>query len=197
MKSIADFPLKENGVGVYTIELFLTQEFVIALLILLGIVYLTTWYFKQYIQKTIMEERLKLIEQNEAHNSDNTCYINVELNMILDSINHVCTHQKLYLNPKLKISDLAKNTGYSINTISYALNQGLAKNFNDYINEYRVKEFINRIKTESNRYTILGTALDCGFNSKSSFYRIFNKHVGSSPQEYIRDYNESKRKQIV
>jgi AraC-like DNA-binding protein len=52
-------------------------------------------------------------------------------------------------------------------------------NFQDFINKYRVEEFIERLKNDqNNHFTLLGIATDVGFNSKSSFNAIFKKYKG-------------------
>lgn len=106
--------------------------------------------------------------------------INEEL---LTKIIQVTEQHQLYLNEELCIADLAREIGYSTKTISGCINQGLGKSFSLFINEYRVNLFIER-KTSGNfeHLSIMGLAYDCGFNSKSSFNRIFKELKGYSPK---------------
>ena len=48
--------------------------------------------------------------------------------------------EKFYLNPALKLDVLADKLAVSERVISNVLNQYIGKNFNDFINEYRVLE---------------------------------------------------------
>jgi AraC-like DNA-binding protein len=65
----------------------------------------------------------------------------------------------------------------------------LHKNFNDYINELRIEEFIKLFKSDKGRqFTMLSIALDSGFNSKATFNRAFKKIKGCSPKEYLSKF---------
>ena len=72
---------------------------------------------------------------------------------------------KLYLNRDLTIHDLSKMTAISRHHITQVLNKRYKRNFFTFINEYRVKEVIERFTNPKfNHYTILAIALDAGFN---------------------------------
>ncbi len=96
------------------------------------------------------------------------------------------TDKKPYLEPKLSLATLANELDISVNYLSQIINQYQNKNFYDFVNEYRVEEFKNRILLPKNRnLNILAVALDAGFNSKSSFNMVFKKHVGKTPSEFM------------
>ena len=42
--------------------------------------------------------------------------------------------------------------------------------------------------------TLLGIAYDAGFNSKTSFNRVFKKSTGKSPKEYLDELNSLQNK---
>jgi AraC-like DNA-binding protein len=93
--------------------------------------------------------------------------------------------EKLYLTPDLTLAMLAHQLNLSPKNISQILNHELKKNFHDFINAYRVEEVKKRLlSSEYDHLTLLALALDSGFNSKSSFNRIFMKATGMSPKEY-------------
>lgn len=99
---------------------------------------------------------------------------------------------KPYLNPDLKLIDLARLAQLSPSSISSAINNELEVNFFEYVNQYRVKEFKERIDSEKYaHYTLLGIGLDVGFNSKASMNRIFKKHTGVTPSQYSKKNNVS------
>lgn len=100
---------------------------------------------------------------------------------------------KVYLNPTLNAKDLAKSSGISQNDLSYVVNTSFKKNFRDLINSYRVEEVKLKLNDlEFQHMSILGIALECGFNSEASFYRIFKKNTGLSPKEYSQKSKASK-----
>ncbi|WP_160114192.1 AraC family transcriptional regulator [Aquimarina sp. AU119] len=95
--------------------------------------------------------------------------------------------EKPYLNPKLSLrslADISKIPYYHLSTI---LKIGLNTTFYDFINQYRVEEFIEKAKHPKNKkFTLLTLAFEAGFNSKSSFYSIFKKHKGISPSDFVK-----------
>lgn len=92
-----------------------------------------------------------------------------------------------YINPELKMGDLATALKVSSHSLSYLLNQYLKQSYYDFINEYRVMRF-KKIVTDSQyaRYTLSALAELCGFSSRASFFRSFKKSTGVTPNEYIR-----------
>lgn len=91
----------------------------------------------------------------------------------------------VYLNPSLNIGGLALYTGIPQKTISIVLNQYMQKSFNEFVNSYRVEAVKKKLQgSELNNLTIAGLALECGFNSKATFQRIFKEMTGISPTEF-------------
>ena len=94
------------------------------------------------------------------------------------------THQP-FLNPEITILELAKELRMSSNQLSQIINNGFGKNFNEFINEYRVEIVKNKLQDESLQHlSLLGIALECGFNSKATFNRVFKKITNQSPSEF-------------
>jgi AraC-like DNA-binding protein len=93
---------------------------------------------------------------------------------------------KLFTNSDLTLTDLAKALAVHPNNLSQVINTYERKTFYDYINTLRVEEF-KRLAAlpESQKFTLLGLAHDCGFNSKTSFNRNFKNSTGQSPSEYL------------
>jgi len=95
--------------------------------------------------------------------------------------------QKAYLDPELNLSDLARIANMSRGQLSEIINSGFGKNFNDFVNEYRVAAFKNMLKEEKHKQlSLLGIAQECGFNSKATFNRVFKKLTDHSPTEYLK-----------
>ena len=95
-----------------------------------------------------------------------------------------------YLDAKLSLRSLAEKLDLHPNHLSWLLNESMGKNFNEFINHYRVNHFIKMLKDSSNSHvTFLGLAYDSGFNSKSVFNNYFKKETGLSPREYQKQNN--------
>ena len=93
---------------------------------------------------------------------------------------------KVYRNPDLSLSVLASHTGMPPKTLSAVLNQHLHKSFNEFINEYRVREVQGRLlEGDARERTIAGLAYECGFNSLPTFQRAFKSVSGVSPKEFL------------
>lgn len=92
--------------------------------------------------------------------------------------------EKPYLEPKLTLAGLAKQLGISTNQLSQIINQKEQKNFHDFVNFYRVEEFIG-LAEKNPQFSLLALALDAGFNSKSSFNSIFKKQKGLTPSQFL------------
>ncbi len=85
----------------------------------------------------------------------------------------------------LTIHDLSRKTGISRHHITQVLNEKYKRNFFTFINEYRVKEVMERFSDPKyNNYTILAIAFDSGFNSKTTFNSFFKSQTGMTPSEY-------------
>ncbi|MBX2876868.1 MAG: helix-turn-helix domain-containing protein [Saprospiraceae bacterium] len=94
--------------------------------------------------------------------------------------------QKLYRDPKLKLKQLSVRADMSEKSISFILNQHFQKGFNDFVNEYRVGEAIEKIKDRKLRHlTLEGIAAEVGFSSRSTFYRAFKKVTQKLPTDFI------------
>ncbi len=92
--------------------------------------------------------------------------------------------QKPYLEPNLTLNTLAEKLDVSLHHLSQIINQFEGQNFNDFVNKYRVEEFIERAVRDSH-FSFLALALDSGFNSKSTFNAVFRKHKGVTPSQYM------------
>lgn len=112
------------------------------------------------------------LKENEAH------YI---LETLLDHMEE----NKPYLNRDYTIDDLSNELKIPRHHITQVINQNLNKNFYAFINEYRIKEFINRLADPQNRnLKIIALAFESGFDSKTSFNMIFKKMQKITPSEF-------------
>jgi len=103
------------------------------------------------------------------------------------NIKKLMEQEKIYLNPELNLIEMAEYVNMSRNQLSEVINSGFKQNFNDFVNTYRVNAFKNMIKNDKHKQlSLLGVALDCGFNSKATFNRVFKKITHVSPTDYLK-----------
>ncbi|MFK8010763.1 MAG: helix-turn-helix domain-containing protein [Marinicellaceae bacterium] len=97
-----------------------------------------------------------------------------------------------YLDPELSLKSLAENVNLHPNIVSRIINEGLMKSFSDCINEYRVNAVIKKLEyKQSSNASFLAIAFDCGFNSKTTFNRVFKKQIGMTPLQYQNKIKKS------
>lgn len=59
--------------------------------------------------------------------------------------------------------------------------------FYDYVNSYRIDAVKELLRDHDRRnMNVLNMALDCGFNSKTTFNTVFKSNTGMTPTEYKR-----------
>lgn len=96
-----------------------------------------------------------------------------------------------YLNPELTLASLANSLDIHPNRLSKIINDGIGKSFSDFINEYRTKAVVARLKNPKyNHITLLGISFECGFNSKTTFNRVFKEMMGLTPFEYKKSLSK-------
>ncbi len=107
------------------------------------------------------------------------------LNEWKPKIDSLLKNDRLYEDPELSLTQIAKQLKTNPSVISKAINQGFQMNFNDLINFYRVEAVKEKLNAgEQKTQTLLGIAFDCGFNSKATFNRAFKKFASVSPKEW-------------
>ena len=91
----------------------------------------------------------------------------------------------LYEDAELTLTTLAVKLAIHPHDLSRIINVGLEKNFSDFINEFRIREIARKMRDPAyDRLTLLGIAYESGFNSKTTFNRVFKQMTGQTPVEY-------------
>ena len=117
---------------------------------------------------------------------------NEECKRIYNNLTRYVKKNKPYINPNLKISDLAHAINSSSHSLSYVFNQYLNQNYSDFVNEYRVSEFKALVNDSKNSRCSLTVLYEkSGFSSRASFFRAFKKLTGITPNEYIQQMKSS------
>lgn len=104
-------------------------------------------------------------------------------NRLLNYINE----EESYLDQTLSLRSLADQIDIHPNLLSWLINESFGKNFNEFINHYRIETFKLLSKDpENSNITIMGLAYDSGFNSKTVFNTYFKKETGITPKQFLK-----------
>ena len=139
--------------------------------------------------KELMKEGINKIERNG--------YVNVILGIIFGSVSFEKTKEPLdsalssrilfYINENfssnLSLSSLAAHFGYSESYISRYFKSRFNVTFNKYLTLLRLKNAV--LLMEEEKHSITYCALESGFSSMRSFYRVFAEEFGCAPKEYL------------
>jgi ABC-type antimicrobial peptide transport system permease subunit/AraC-like DNA-binding protein len=86
---------------------------------------------------------------------------------------------------ELSLGSLSGKLGLTPHELSRIINTVHKKSFNDFVNGYRVADVARRMQDPANNHlTLMGMAYESGFNSKTSFNRIFKQMTGKNPVDY-------------
>lgn len=90
--------------------------------------------------------------------------------------------EHVYLNPRLRLSELATLLGTNRTYLSQYFNQNCESTFYDFVNDYRIHHA--KLLLHSTDDTLETIAMYSGFNSLSTFRRAFVQREGMSPIEF-------------
>ena len=112
-----------------------------------------------------------------------------ELQKLKDRLQSVMDADRPYLEPTITLTDLARNIGVNTSVLSYVINKGFGKNFNDFVNGYRIDKVKAKLGS-ADESTLTAIAFESGFNSKATFNRAFKKFTGTTPKDYQASLQE-------
>ncbi|WP_339811161.1 helix-turn-helix domain-containing protein [uncultured Imperialibacter sp.] len=108
-----------------------------------------------------------------------------QMNELSLLVTNYLVDKKPYRNPDYNLQMMADDLAISRHKLSHVINTGQKKNFYKFINEFRVEEAKKMLADPSfDHYSVLGIAMECGFNAKTSFNRIFKDETGLTPTEF-------------
>lgn len=114
-----------------------------------------------------------------------------EASEVIDALKKYMQEQQAYLNVDLKQSEVAVAIGYPTYLLSAIFTHYLKMGYYDFVNSYRVEQFKQSVSEgKHKKYTLVTLAEKCGFKSKASFFRAFKKFTGTTPNEYIQQFDK-------
>lgn len=143
--------------------------------LLFAVFYLGDQY--NFCAQTMKKEDLPEEETQEGGLGDS------DFTVIAERLRHLMEDEHIFLEPNLKLSDIATKVGSCRTYLSNYINQSLHISFTDYINQQRIQYALSLMEDDPHAKTeYIATA--SGFASKQSFLRNFQKFTGTTPKEW-------------
>ncbi|NDV79157.1 two-component regulator propeller domain-containing protein [Dysgonomonas sp. 511] len=180
-----------NDGAVKTFLIIKDKSYILYWVIFLFIAIATVFFFtyKWFIKK--LRKYKNSLKEREASNKakyQNQKIEKDELETIQLQLMKYMEEEKPYLNPELKLDDIAKAINCSKSKISQVLNQHLDTNFSNFVSKYRIEMFKEKAAEGLlQQYTLSALARECGFSSRSSFFSTMKKLTGQTPSEFLKD----------
>jgi len=107
----------------------------------------------------------------------------MDVESVVVKLNRLMEEEHLYRDEDISLKDVADIMDMNIQQLSEILNRDVNKNFNTFINDYRVQE-AKKLLADDETLPITHIALSVGFNSTTTFNRSFSRSTGVTPKEF-------------
>jgi len=147
---------------------------------------LAIWMFICYFiyrHESVIDE---LAEPVAAENGEVT--LEDDSDGLKEKILDLFENQQIYLNPQLRLSDVAAMANSNRTYVSRIFNDSHGKTFFEFVNEYRVRDAKRLLKTSAEKLDVI--AEQSGFSSRQSFHRVFSRIAGCTPEQYRTSAND-------
>ncbi len=105
------------------------------------------------------------------------------LNELFKNVTTYMETKKPYAENELRLVHVADELGFSTHLLSKVINDKSGKNFNQFINDYRLQEAEQLLRKATN-LSIQNIYYEVGFNNKATFYSAFRKKYGCTPTQF-------------
>ncbi|AJH15930.1 helix-turn-helix transcriptional regulator [Myroides profundi] len=162
----------------------------------LGVLCLAMTIFFYYVERLKSDEvfisygegeRTTEVVDVELSKYEKSKFANEFVGEYKEKIEKVILKEQLFLKTNCSLDLVEKLTRIQKHHLSQFFSTEYGKNFNTYINELRVEYAKETLKAREYNVSVSELGEECGFNSRTSFFRAFKKYVGVSPSEYIEN----------
>ncbi len=175
---------------------YIVYGLITVLVVVLGLLYYYRKQQKHYRQKfeTLINQKKEGEKSNISDYKVESKIVNIP-NTIIESLLGELKHfeeTKRYLDQKISLQSLTQELNTNSSYLSKVINYYKDKTFTNYINDLRIEEAIERLKTEKQfrNYTIQAIAHESGFKSAQSFSRAFYKKTGIYPSYFLIEFDK-------
>lgn len=125
------------------------------------------------------------VGENNLIAGETTAISTRESDLLFDKLVKLLEKEQVYRDPELRLSDVALQLGTNRTYVSRLIQSRCKTNFCDYVNEYRIRHAERMLTSMENaKLSPDVVAIQSGFASKSTFYRVFEKKNGMSPGKF-------------
>ncbi|AZZ96437.1 AraC family transcriptional regulator [Pseudoalteromonas sp. R3] len=124
---------------------------------------------------------------------------NSDGDQLLDTLSRLIHEEQYYLQPNLKVADLARALDVPEYRVSRALKPQLKEaNFNQFINRLRIEHAQKLLRDPENQHwPVLVIGLESGFASVGPFTRAFKSVTGTTPNQYRKQMQENEHAAVI
>ena len=137
-----------------------------------------------------------ITESDEQPVDENDRESDVADQALFQQLERLMHDEHLYRQSDLTLEKVASRMKVSRVFLSQAVNRCTGRHFNNYLNEFRVRETVRIMSNSADNLTLEGIALESGFNSRTTLYRAFKKVTGLSPSEFLNNRQKNKIPEI-
>lgn len=171
--AITQYQLISISIFVFSFVVFIVMVYCIALL--------KPTLFHRFPNKMKMESVDEIAQKKYESSNLRDGQKDAMIAKLLDYVDN----EKPYLEPELTLGELAERVGIPAHYLSQVINEKIEQSFGDFINGYRVEKAKAMLTDDKySHFTIIATAYEAGFNSKTAFYEAFKKFTGTTPSKY-------------
>jgi len=154
-----------------------------------------TWLLmqKSRANRKLVEKNLELMKKEECDDLNILVKATIEINeeektRLMNELDMLIKKEKVFTLGQLSLTDLAARLNTNTAYLSSIINNDFGSPFNDFINNYRIKEIQKMFANGDHKtMTIEAIAHTVGFNSRSTFHTAFRKFTGVTPTVYIKN----------
>lgn len=129
------------------------------------------------------EFRMNLHEEVKKYGYMKSKIKSLDVKNIISRMEAAMKEERAYAVEGITIKSMAAELDITVHQLSEILNHHMGKNFNAYVNSYRIDE-AKRLLVERPDMTIIDISGEVGFSSSSMFSTLFSKSEGISPRDF-------------
>lgn len=179
------------GIGVFSLLLLIFQTWLIATIFSIAASVLTIIVSIRYLNYPyVFQVFIPILHQKadtESNGYTKSKLEGLDIAYLKIQIESYMEKNKPFLDAELSIADLSEKLGLTIHQLSEFINLHCGRNFRSFVNSFRINCFKREIE-KNPEFSILETAMHCGFNSKSTFNHVFRQETGHTPRSWVTAY---------